>query len=131
MPLAWDRQYAIGVPALDAQHREIILRLRWLGDAIGGEQGERIGVVLGELAQLVKTHFEDEERWMAEEGYPFRDSHARSHGVCAKSLDTAVRLHAEAGVSVRFVEVLERVARWLDVHLRSEDLRLGRHRVRG
>jgi len=128
MPLAWDPQYAIGDAALDAQHREIILRLRWLGDAIGGEEPERAGTALHELAELVRSHFADEERWMAKRGYPHLARHAESHGACLESLALAVRLHAEAGMSERFVEVIERVARWLDVHLRSEDLRLGRHR---
>jgi hemerythrin len=127
MPLEWDPEYAVGHAGLDAQHSEIIQGLGRLGDAIGSEQAERISVALGELDQLLRTHFADEERWMTAQGYPRRAAHLEGHAACLESLVTAVRLHAEGGASERFVDVIERVARWLDVHLRSEDLRLGRH----
>jgi hemerythrin-like metal-binding protein len=117
----------VGEPRLDAQHREIIVRLRLLGEAIGAEQPEGVAAALADLSAVVREHFADEERYMAELGYAHRATHAEAHAACLKSLDAAVRYHADGGASERFLDVLERVARWLDVHLRSEDLRLSRH----
>jgi hypothetical protein len=63
---------------------------------------------------------------MEGERYPGQAEHVRAHLACTDSLDRALRAYDATGVSPHFLDVIERVARWLDVHLRSEDLRLGR-----
>jgi hemerythrin len=126
MPTEWDSEYGTGVEDIDAQHREINSRMRWLGEAIGAERTERIGPELGALALLLTAHFRGEERWMRETGYAGLAEHARAHRACADSMDRALRAYEAAGVTPHFLDVIERVARWLDIHLRAEDLRFGR-----
>jgi hemerythrin len=125
MTLAWDRSLSMGVDELDDQHREIITRMRVLGDAIGADQREAMVRAASELVRCVSRHFRIEERCMRVRGYPRLSSHAQVHELGLQALSGAVRLCALEGPSERFLEQVERSARWLDVHLRSEDLALG------
>ena len=127
MPLAWDRTLSMGVDELDDQHREIITRMRVLGDAIGADERETMVRAAAELVRCVSRHFRLEERCMRIRGYPRLGSHAQVHDLGLQALGRAAQLCALEGASERFLEQVERSARWLDVHLRSEDLALGNY----
>lgn len=137
MPLAWDKSLSVGVAELDAQHREIIARLKMLGEAIGSERREAAAETLRGLIACLVFHFESEERFMRQRSYPHLPAHARAHKLGLEVLERAAKVYAEGGTEGRFLELMERSARWIEVHLRSEDLRLGmfseseRHRARG
>jgi len=125
MPLVWDSTLSVSVGVLDDQHRETITRLRLLGEALGADQRQAATAAMSELVRCVVHHFETEERFMRSRGYPRLSSHARAHQVGLEALRLAERHLAASGPGERFQELVERSARWLDVHLRSEDLALG------
>lgn len=125
MPLQWDESLSVGVKELDAQHREILTCLRSLGDAIGGGRRNAVAAGLTALHGMVASHFATEQRWMEAHGYPHRDAHVRAHEIGLESLRLAVQAHGRGGLDERFLELVERAARWLEIHLRAEDLRMG------
>ena len=125
MPLAWSQTLSMGVAELDDQHRETITRLRLLGDALGADHRQATTRAMADLVRCVARHFRAEERWMRSHGYPRLLSHARAHELGLEALRQAERLLAASGPGERFLELVERSARWLDVHLRAEDLALG------
>jgi hemerythrin-like metal-binding protein len=125
VPVHWDPSYSIGIELFDIQHQAMIRRQRRLGEAIGSERPAAVALELLLLQRDTVRHFRAEERWMAENCYPEAAEHERAHRVCLEALEAAVRRHAASGVCERFLELLERVTRWLDVHLSAEDLRLG------
>jgi len=125
MPLAWNKTLSVNVEELDEQHREIITRLRLLGDALGADRRQASTQGMAELVRCVSRHFRTEEHFMRSRGYPRLGSHARAHQVGFEALRSAERLLSASGPGERFRELVERSARWLDVHLRSEDLALG------
>ena len=128
MPLAWEKSLSVGVPELDAQHREIIARLRMLGEAIGLDRRGATAETLRGLLECLALHFEAEERFMREQAHPHLRAHSRAHKLGMETLERAAQLLADDGPTARFLELTERSARWLEVHLRSEDLRLGMFR---
>ncbi len=125
MPLAWDGSLSVGVEELDANHREINARTKMLGEAIGSGRAEAAAEVLRGLITSLATHHVEEERWMRERSYPRLEAHARAHQLGLETLERAALALAEGCDSPRFLDLMERTARWLDVHLRSEDLRMG------
>ncbi|HVO20612.1 MAG TPA: hemerythrin domain-containing protein [Anaeromyxobacter sp.] len=125
MPLAWNETLSVNVDELDQQHREIITRLRLLGDALGADRRQSSTRGMAELVRCVAHHFRAEERFMRSRDYPRLGSHAQAHQVGLEALRSAERLLLASGPGERFRELVERSARWLDVHLRSEDLALG------
>ncbi len=62
---------------------------------------------------------------MRGQGYPHLETHAHAHQLGLATLERAGQVLAEAGPNQHFLDLVERTARWIDVHLRSEDLRLG------
>jgi hemerythrin-like metal-binding protein len=126
MPLAWDRSMSVGVEEFDAHHREVNARTKMLGDAIGSGQREAAAEILRGLITILAAHHEDEERWMRARNYPRLTAHARAHQLGMETLERAARALADGCDNPRFLDLVERTARWLDVHLRSEDLRMGR-----
>ncbi len=125
MPTTWDDSLSVGVPELDREHEEIMRRLDALGEAIGAGRAHAVGAELKALQEVVTAHFVEEERWMEAERYPHRASHARAHRTGLEALGRAVQAYQRGGVDFRFLDLVERAARWLDVHLRAADLRMG------
>jgi hemerythrin len=126
MPLAWDRSMSVGVKEVDAQHRELLGRMRMLGDAIGSGQRAAATEILQELIVSLAAHHAFEEHWMRVRSYPRLTDHVRGHQLGMETLQRAAQALADGCESPRFLDLVERTARWLDVHLRSEDLRMGR-----
>lgn len=119
--LECDEGMTVGVESLDAEHRQVRRHLRHLASAAREGREDEVRAALRHLqADLAGRHAE-EERWIAEVGYPGEREHARAHrallGRIAATRDGDVRsLFAAAG------EVISA----LDAHLRFDDLKLGR-----
>lgn len=125
MPVVWDKSLGVGIPEFDEQHRAIQTRLRLLGDALGAGHADAAREALADVVAALQAHFEREERWMSTHAYPHQGSHLRAHQLGLATFERAARAFAEDGPGERFLELLERSARWLDIHLRAEDLRMG------
>jgi hemerythrin len=67
----------IGVPEIDAQHREIFGTLRTLDAALAAHDEDAADLALRHLSRYVLVHFETEERWMRRTGYPRLREHVR------------------------------------------------------
>lgn len=126
MPLAWDRSLSVGVEEFDAHHREVNARTKMLGEAIGSGQRAAAAEILQGLITTLAAHHHEEERWMRTRNYPRLAAHLRAHQLGMETLERAARALADGCDNPRFLDLVERTARWIDVHLRSEDLRMGR-----
>jgi hemerythrin-like metal-binding protein len=82
----WTPGMSVGVPALDAQHRELFTRLNRLVAAIRAGRGSAdVAPVLAFLDDYTREHFADEERVMEQAGYPALAEHRAQHaGFCAE-----------------------------------------------
>lgn len=72
MAANWDRSMETGDPHMDRQHREIIELVDRL-DAIGADDAswmEHAHDILDKVMDVTVTHFNTEERLMAQVGYP-------------------------------------------------------------
>src|SRR5512136_2487135 len=80
--VSWDRSLETGDPEIDAQHRELFHRIDKLLAATADRRARsEVGRLLTFLGDYVVSHFEAEERLMADSGYPeaapHRDEHRR------------------------------------------------------
>jgi hemerythrin len=69
MEIAWSNALVLGVPALDAQHRELVARVGRVSAAIDRAPAE-VAALLDFLGEYALSHFATEERLMALHGYP-------------------------------------------------------------
>jgi hemerythrin len=124
MAFDWDEALSVGVEQLDAEHRQILRRVRRLANAVIDGRPEEIRGTLKFLHGFLVEHFAIEEDWMAESGYPGTREHARHHTAMLDAV-TAARLRA-ADEPRALLRAAADLAAALDEHMRTEDLKLGR-----
>jgi hemerythrin len=126
LALQWSSALTLGVPDLDAQHRELFTRVdRLLDSMLHGDRGEA-SMLAAFLREHVVLHFAAEEQLMHELRYPDAKRHTEEHRAFAASileLDSAFR---QQGTTPELVLRLEReVVAWLRDHVYVADVALG------
>ncbi len=119
-----DPGFSVGVEEIDAEHRQIVRRARRLETALNGGTPEEIRGALKFLHACLAERFENEERWMAEAGYPGSGEHARIHSAILDAV-TAARQEATRARDPR-TGAAAAIAATLERHMRNDDLKLGR-----
>ncbi len=110
----WTAGMSVGIPAIDAQHRELFSRLNELVRAVRSGAGattvERTVVF---LTDYVQTHFHDEEVLLEQAGWPGLPAHRAAHAGFRRDLtELAARIAAPGA---------DRDALATDLHLRLRD----------
>ncbi|MHB8766817.1 MAG: bacteriohemerythrin [Deferrisomatales bacterium] len=125
--LQWhDRVYAVGIPEVDRQHRQLFQMINDAYDAADGGDPRRIGAVLQGMAEYARDHFTLEERLMRESGYDRTDLHLGEHDAFAARA-RAYEEAAAAGRPPEGREVFRFLAEWLSAHILEVDARLASH----
>lgn len=78
--IIWTDDFALGIEHLDAQHRQLIELINRTAEKLesGGEEMEALPL-LRELQQYARNHFEAEEVYMSEKGFPGEPEHIKQH----------------------------------------------------
>ena len=119
----WNNSWLIGVREIDAQHKNLVLIVNQLHEAMTRGQGKDVlGAILASLITNSKAHFTTEERLMQQSGYPDLAAHKNEHErMMAKVLDFQ-RKFESGGVGIGF-EVIQCLSSWLEDHVRGTDRR--------
>ncbi len=119
--LSWNDQYLIGQATIDEEHK-MLFRLINDFHTHWTEQRDRkdIARVLSQLIHYGELHFQDEERIMAQEGYPELESH---HQVHEKLIDEIFKLNEELADQSRLLErdMTKFLKQWLVDHIVHSD----------
>lgn len=116
----WGEGFAITVPAIDEQHRQLIGWINALHDAVEREEGEQIiDETLHNLIVYVLEHFSDEERMLLAANYPGYPGHRQEH-------DFFVGWLKESQATFMFDEdmsrnTLEFMVDWIVGHIQGTD----------
>ncbi|MGB9082666.1 MAG: bacteriohemerythrin [Desulfuromonadaceae bacterium] len=116
----WDNSIALGIPAIDEQHKALFGWINTLDEAIkGGDGSEAVGEVIWKLITYVTEHFSAEERLMLSCGYPGIAAHRKEHDQFVSRL---------RDIQVSFIDghemsenVLDFLADWLVCHIKGTD----------
>jgi hemerythrin len=127
MGIQWRDSLAIGVDAIDNQHKELLLRFDRLLAACNAGQGiEELKKLMGFLEEYVHTHFNDEEALQLLHRYPEYETHRAEH---IYFIDKIKKLRAETqeeGISTHHViETNNMLLKWLLNHISKVDTKLG------
>jgi len=124
----WDDKYAIGVEAVDAQHKGLFELTNKLHEAClkSGGASEHFKDALQKAVSYVALHFGTEERIMQKTADPGYDEHKREHDLFVKKvLAEAARLKVgERDAPRAFMEFLKA---WISKHVTVTDAKIGRH----
>ena len=127
MGIEWRESLAIGVEAIDNQHKELLLRFdRLLTACQAGQGAEELKKLQTFLREYVHTHFRDEEELQRLHDYPDYEAHHAQHLYFIEQID---KLEAETrleGVSTHHVvETNNMLLKWLLNHISKVDKELG------
>ena len=76
----WKDSYRIGIPLLDAEHKNLFLAINTYIDSIHLGRGVKFSqTVIDTIVDYAETHFKREESMMLEKGYPNLAEHKRDH----------------------------------------------------
>jgi hemerythrin-like metal-binding protein len=116
---------ALGVPAIDRQHRVIAERWQLLARAGATGDAARVRTNLWFLRAYFAEHFATEEALMAEAGYPGLPRHARLHAellVRLAGLQAAQAAGTDPWGRGEFACLLD----WVRTHIDDQDAVMGR-----
>jgi len=109
--LAWSDALLLGYGPMDARHEEFVEVVAALQIASDGELPQCLAAV----ADHLREHFREEERWMAETGFPARGCHADEHAAVMRSVQQVQAL-VERGDSSECRRLANELAGWFPGH---------------
>jgi hemerythrin len=125
--LIWNPQrHGVGDAAIDADHRHMIALINRIDDMLGDAgQIDNAWNVMDELLLATEAHFAQEEKIMAQHGYPDMPQHIEEH---RKQLEQMRNLigevrHAPSPAKVRLIPAF--LVDWAELHILHDDLKLG------
>jgi hemerythrin len=121
----WNNSYSVGVQELDQQHKKLVATLNQLHQAMLSRQSrEAIGTLLSELVNYTKSHFTDEEQYLARTQYPKLADQKRMHASLNKQVLEFVGRY-ERGEIALDIHLLDFLRKWLMEHILEEDKEYG------
>jgi len=132
MAVVWTELLSVGIDRIDEQHKKWFEHADRLFEAgKTGKSKEVIGELLGFLDQYTKTHFADEEKYMASINYPYIAEQQRYHAEFIKSLAKLKDDFDKSGGNLTVIITANKlVIDWLTNHISVVDKKIGKF-VRG
>jgi len=127
MQIAWRDELAVGVPAIDDQHKELFKRFSTLLAACNEGRGKQeVGELITFLRDYVAVHFFDEEALQQEKGYPGYAEHRQQHLEFVGRLDALHKQYFSEGASLSLViQTNNMLIEWLINHISKVDRKIG------
>lgn len=127
--MKWSDQLRIGIPAIDSQHKRLIIMVSDLNLSV--KQGLR-GRVLNDALELVYQytvrHFQLEEKYMEDTAYPGLEKQKKAHRYFTEHLHELKMQLEEKGLTPTVVnETREQLNRWIKAHVMGMDMEFGEY----
>ncbi|MDX1432705.1 MAG: bacteriohemerythrin [Gammaproteobacteria bacterium] len=124
--IEWRAEYSVGVPAVDAEHRELIELINELHAGLEGEDARMSTAdFLGEIHARIAAHFALEEKIMREHNYDQLADHKADHERLLDEIRDLMDAY-EDGHYVDFERLSRDLDRWFTEHFKTKDARLHR-----
>jgi len=120
--LHWQDTFATGVQIIDDQHRQIFQTINELFDLL--QSGAPLPQILDNLDFLVAyavNHFQTEESFMAESGYPDLSEHLDEHRRLVDRIHT-IRARFKSPEPPTLPELSRMVSEWTSHHIGEVDM---------
>ena len=125
--IEWREEFALGVPAVDHEHRELIELINEThARMVDKASPEAVSEFLGEIHARIAAHFALEEKIMREVGYDRLDPHKEDHEHLLDEIRDLMD-DCEAGSGFDEANLATRLRDWFTGHFRTEDARLHKH----
>lgn len=121
--MTWRDSFAIGIPAIDKQHRELCDQVDKLFEACSGGKGaDEVKKTLDFLASYTVRHFADEEALQQKIKYPKFQQHKALHTEFLEKVTKLKREATESGINITMViKINQMISDWLVKHIKGTD----------
>ncbi|NLN66021.1 MAG: hemerythrin family protein [Clostridiaceae bacterium] len=129
MAIEWTPNLSVGVEMIDEQHKVWFQKADQLFEAgRSGRAKEYIFQMFEFLDEYTKSHFVDEERYMASIGYPEIEAQKRMHKSFIDDLAKLRKDYLESGGNILLlVNANKMVVNWLTKHISTMDKKIGEY----
>ena len=125
--MLWKDKYKLGVPEIDAQHRELFDRVEAFiqdlrADVVWEEKVCRVNETMAFMRDYVVVHFRDEEACQLRVGFPGYEAHKQSHQGMADYVAEISEQCAKNSCDEQLAQQFAgRLMAWLINHVAAED----------
>lgn len=124
----WTDDLSVGVHRMDDQHKVLLRLINRVADlSESGVGGASIRIVLGQLVDYTRFHFQDEENLMREVGFPDLAVHGKVHEAFVAEVGRLVAGATASTESVDGSALLPILKDWLVRHIQGTDKKYGQH----
>ena len=122
--IAWSEFLAVGVPAMDEEHRQFIARVNDVNRAIVDAEDKATVERLMDLMLMEATHhFWHEQQLLDKRKYPEAKEHAEKHAQLTAQFTQAMKEFQDADVSYIWAMKGLQIKQLLVMHLLREDMK--------
>lgn len=133
--MLWKDNYELGVPQIDAQHKELFRRVESFLQVLrsGGsweEKAPKVNETLEFMKGYVVEHFRDEEEYQRSIGYPGYEAHKQLHGgMVDYVLEFSKQYEHSNNDELLIQQFGGRLLAWLINHVAAEDQRIADYAI--
>lgn len=125
--ISWNDKFAIGIEAIDNDHKSLFDISEQLHEAYAsGRSAEALDQLFKVLFDYVENHFRREEGVMERCGYPDLEAHRASHAALTEQVTDLYqrfkRGDEKVGDTGICLEILGFLKNWLHFHILDEDM---------
>ncbi len=126
--LEWKTEFALGIPAIDTEHREMIDLINECHARLGGDmEPGAIEEFLGDIHRGIAAHFALEEQLMRKAGYEEYEAHKEDHEDLLDEIRDLMDIYRD-DPQVGGYLLQEKLGAWFSRHFATFDARL-HHRL--
>ncbi|MUM77669.1 bacteriohemerythrin [Pseudodesulfovibrio sp. F-1] len=121
--ILWNEEDSVGVPSIDAQHKELVaITNRLFLSIVKDDASAAVLGILAELTRYAEQHFAHEEALLVEHGYPgdLLKPHIAEHESLTAQVHDFLR-RASQDTDILDLEVYDFLRDWMTKHLQRTD----------
>ena len=125
--MKWNKKYALGIPAIDAQHKQLFRLSDELDAALeSGIRLEDLDALLVHLKQYAARHFSLEEKHMADFNYPHLAEQRETHRTFVFRFGELHEQLRNEGLTAEITSLLQQeLGDWIRNHVTGMDQQFG------
>jgi len=120
---SWSAKYETGIKAIDRDHKALFEEIKNLTVVLlQHESAAHVEQAIDCLEAYVREHFEREENFMIQAGYPKTEAHIRTHRAMQGKVRCLREIHRSGEGEINPVKLATFLSEWLSEHILKTDM---------
>lgn len=128
--IQWSEEYVIGIDKIDEQHKKLFeianRAYELLKNPFITDKYDKIVIIIKELKDYTKYHFNYEEKYMQSIGYRRYFSQKLAHDEFIEKINKFDLKNIDNNQNEAILNLLEVIATWIGEHIKTEDSKISK-----